>query len=235
MDIEEAVALMIQHRIRRLPVTSGDDLVGIVTIDDLAVRAGRSAPGAADHRRGGQGGAAGVLLPPARRLMAPLTPGQLRTRAAGGRRDPPDGARARRRAGGGRPRLAAGRARGRGVLPAARVAPAANADSSGRTRRDTRKSSVGGELGRPPPLCAFLAAALILAQRRPRSVRDRGPPRASRRCRTSYLSIDDNPAPFLASGVAQAIGGAARSASSTTCSAHDRPRRAVPQWFVYLW
>jgi CBS domain-containing protein len=40
MDIEEAVALMVQHRIRRLPVTDGDELVGIVTIDDLAVRAG---------------------------------------------------------------------------------------------------------------------------------------------------------------------------------------------------
>jgi CBS domain-containing protein len=40
MDIEEAVALMVQHRIRRLPVTDGDDLAGIVTIDDLAVRAG---------------------------------------------------------------------------------------------------------------------------------------------------------------------------------------------------
>jgi CBS domain-containing protein len=40
MDIEEAVALMVQHRIRRLPVTQGDELVGIVTIDDLAVRAG---------------------------------------------------------------------------------------------------------------------------------------------------------------------------------------------------
>ena len=40
MDIEEAVALMVQHRIRRLPVTDGDQLVGIVTIDDLAVRAG---------------------------------------------------------------------------------------------------------------------------------------------------------------------------------------------------
>jgi CBS domain-containing protein len=40
MDIEEAVALMIQHRIRRLPVTEDDLLVGIVTIDDLAVRAG---------------------------------------------------------------------------------------------------------------------------------------------------------------------------------------------------
>jgi CBS domain-containing protein len=40
MDLEEAVALMVQHRIRRLPVTDGHDLAGIVTIDDLAVRAG---------------------------------------------------------------------------------------------------------------------------------------------------------------------------------------------------
>ena len=40
MDLEEAVAIMIQHRIRRLPVTQGEGLVGIVTIDDLAVRAG---------------------------------------------------------------------------------------------------------------------------------------------------------------------------------------------------
>jgi CBS domain-containing protein len=40
MDLEEAVALMIQHRIRRLPVTEGESLAGIVTIDDLAVRAG---------------------------------------------------------------------------------------------------------------------------------------------------------------------------------------------------
>jgi CBS domain-containing protein len=40
MDLEEAVALMVQHRIRRLPVTDGQDLAGIVTIDDLAVRAG---------------------------------------------------------------------------------------------------------------------------------------------------------------------------------------------------
>jgi CBS domain-containing protein len=40
MQIEEAVALMIQHRVRRLPVTDGEGLVGIVTIDDLAVRAG---------------------------------------------------------------------------------------------------------------------------------------------------------------------------------------------------
>jgi len=40
MDIEEAVAVMVQNRIRRLPVTDGGELAGIVTIDDLAVRAG---------------------------------------------------------------------------------------------------------------------------------------------------------------------------------------------------
>ena len=40
MDLEEAVALMVQHRIRRLPVMDGRELAGIVTIDDLAVRAG---------------------------------------------------------------------------------------------------------------------------------------------------------------------------------------------------
>jgi CBS domain-containing protein len=40
MDIEEAVALMIEHHIRRLPVIADGDLAGIVTIDDLAVRAG---------------------------------------------------------------------------------------------------------------------------------------------------------------------------------------------------
>jgi CBS domain-containing protein len=40
MDLEEAVALMVQHRIRRLPVVSGEKLVGIATLDDLAVRAG---------------------------------------------------------------------------------------------------------------------------------------------------------------------------------------------------
>jgi CBS domain-containing protein len=40
MDIEEAAALMVQHRIRRLPVVDGDRLAGIATLDDLAVRAG---------------------------------------------------------------------------------------------------------------------------------------------------------------------------------------------------
>ena len=40
MDLEEAAALMVQHRIRRLPVMDGDTLAGIVTLDDLAVRTG---------------------------------------------------------------------------------------------------------------------------------------------------------------------------------------------------
>jgi CBS domain-containing protein len=40
MDMEEAAALMIQHRIRRLPLMDGDELAGIVTLDDLAVRSG---------------------------------------------------------------------------------------------------------------------------------------------------------------------------------------------------
>jgi CBS domain-containing protein len=40
MGLEEAAAVMVRHRIRRLPVIDGDDLVGIVTLDDIAVRTG---------------------------------------------------------------------------------------------------------------------------------------------------------------------------------------------------
>ena len=40
MGLEEAAALMVQHRIRRLPVVEDDELVGIVTLDDIAVRSG---------------------------------------------------------------------------------------------------------------------------------------------------------------------------------------------------
>jgi CBS domain-containing protein len=40
MDLEEAAALMVQHKIRRLPVVENDELVGIVTLDDIAVRSG---------------------------------------------------------------------------------------------------------------------------------------------------------------------------------------------------
>jgi CBS domain-containing protein len=40
MHLEEAAALMVQHRIRRLPVVGDEGLVGIVTLDDIAVRTG---------------------------------------------------------------------------------------------------------------------------------------------------------------------------------------------------
>ena len=40
MDLEEAAELMVQHHIRRLPLLDGQELAGIVTIDDVAVRAG---------------------------------------------------------------------------------------------------------------------------------------------------------------------------------------------------
>ena len=41
MELEEGAALMVQHRIRRLPLLDGGgELRGIVTLDDLAVRSG---------------------------------------------------------------------------------------------------------------------------------------------------------------------------------------------------
>jgi CBS domain-containing protein len=40
MGLEEAAALMVQHRVRRLPVVQGDELLGIITLDDIAVRTG---------------------------------------------------------------------------------------------------------------------------------------------------------------------------------------------------
>ncbi len=40
MDLDEAAALMVQHRVRRLPVVAGGSLAGIVTLDDIAVRTG---------------------------------------------------------------------------------------------------------------------------------------------------------------------------------------------------
>ena len=40
MPLEEAAALMVTHRIRRLPVLESERLVGIVTLDDIAVRTG---------------------------------------------------------------------------------------------------------------------------------------------------------------------------------------------------
>jgi CBS domain-containing protein len=40
MELEEAAALMVRHRVRRLPVVDEEGLVGIVTLDDIAVRTG---------------------------------------------------------------------------------------------------------------------------------------------------------------------------------------------------
>jgi CBS domain-containing protein len=40
MQLDEAAALMVKHRVRRLPVVDGDRLAGIVTLDDIAVRSG---------------------------------------------------------------------------------------------------------------------------------------------------------------------------------------------------
>jgi CBS domain-containing protein len=40
MDLDEAAALMVQHRVRRLPVVERGSLAGIVTLDDIAVRTG---------------------------------------------------------------------------------------------------------------------------------------------------------------------------------------------------
>lgn len=40
MELEEAAALMVGHRVRRLPVLEHGVLVGIVTLDDIAVRTG---------------------------------------------------------------------------------------------------------------------------------------------------------------------------------------------------
>jgi CBS domain-containing protein len=40
MELDEAAALMVSHRIRRLPVMDGGELAGIVTLDDIAVRTG---------------------------------------------------------------------------------------------------------------------------------------------------------------------------------------------------
>ena len=39
-DLSEAAATMVGHRIRRLPVLDRGELVGIVTLDDIAVRTG---------------------------------------------------------------------------------------------------------------------------------------------------------------------------------------------------
>ena len=67
MTVEQAAELMVSHGVRRLPVLDGGRLIGIVTLDDLAVRTGdlelaqritaeitrASMPGFYFHDRGG--------------------------------------------------------------------------------------------------------------------------------------------------------------------------------------
>ena len=40
MDVHAAAELMVHHGVRRLPVLDGERMVGILTLDDLAVRTG---------------------------------------------------------------------------------------------------------------------------------------------------------------------------------------------------
>jgi CBS domain-containing protein len=40
MDVQDAAQLMVSHGVRRLPVLDGVRIVGILTLDDLAVRTG---------------------------------------------------------------------------------------------------------------------------------------------------------------------------------------------------
>jgi CBS domain-containing protein len=40
MDVQDAAQLMVSHGVRRLPILSGSRIVGILTLDDLAVRTG---------------------------------------------------------------------------------------------------------------------------------------------------------------------------------------------------
>jgi CBS domain-containing protein len=43
MDVADACELLVRHGIRRLPIVDGEQLTGIVTLDDLAARTGDAA------------------------------------------------------------------------------------------------------------------------------------------------------------------------------------------------
>ena len=84
MELEEAAALMVQHRIRRLPVVESGELVGIVTLDDIAVRTGDLEVAQRMTQEVIEGALPELLLPRARLSatpVSPATPDQLRTRA----------------------------------------------------------------------------------------------------------------------------------------------------------
>src|SRR4051812_26800525 len=64
MDLEEAAALMVQHRIRRLPLMDGDGLAGVVTLDDPAVRPRDPHPAPPMTAPGGKAALAEVFFHP---------------------------------------------------------------------------------------------------------------------------------------------------------------------------
>ena len=74
MDVEEAAELMVRHGIRRLVVVDGDRLTGIVTLDDLSSRTGDAELGCAAVLARDPGRDARLLLPRARRRLAPASP-----------------------------------------------------------------------------------------------------------------------------------------------------------------
>ena len=92
MELDEAAALMVQHRVRRLPVVDGDRLAGIVTLDDIAVRTGNLEVAQRMTAGGHRGRAAPVLLP-----RAGLEEGSACDRARPRRSSASDAGRSRRR------------------------------------------------------------------------------------------------------------------------------------------
>ena len=88
---DDALRLMQQRNIRRIPLVEAERLVGIVTLDDLLLDEAAPLDQVAAVVQGqiGEGGAAAPVRSPAARRRACPTPGDLRTSAqpiAGGRR-----------------------------------------------------------------------------------------------------------------------------------------------------
>ena len=87
---------------------------------------------------------------------------------------------------------------------------------------------------RPAALCAFLAAAMILAQvvLVQSAIEDRPGIEA---LPDFYLSVEDNSTPFLASGIAQGLGGLALMGVFLYLFRTTMHRGSpMPQWFIYI-
>ena len=234
MDLEEAVAIMIQHRIRRLPVTAGRG-PRRHRDDRRPGRARRRPPsGAADHRRGGEGRAARVLLPPARGLTHGADDTRPAAHAAADRgADQADAAPALDVV------LAVGERvsrivepRGRRVLPAARHARERPAARSSREPR--RAAAVGGPLG--PPRGDRGVPGRRHAARERDALLPEGPQGDRAATPTSCSRSTSSSGAYLASAVLAAHRRrCCCSGSSSTCSARLGARGGgVPHWFVYL-